>query len=227
MKEALREVLYEDDVIDTLSAGIFNRIADKLAALVEVAVRDMCSGYETRIEALDARLTALEEVNQRVNKLVAERTDELEQYQRRTSLRIFGIEEKMGEDTDKIVSAFMSSKLGIEIQPNDLCRTHRVGRPPRQTTRGEGGSPPPRRHRAILVKFATYNVRGRVFAAKRELKNSGFVITEDLTSTRRKVYLDAVTKFGKNNVWTIDGVVKWKGGDGKICRATTTEDLLQ
>lgn len=227
LKEALREALRDSDVADSLSANILERLTQKLVALVDVAVEEACKKFENALSTLASRVGALENENNRINKLVAQRTDELEQYQRRTSLRIFGIEERKGESTDEIVSEFFKSKLGVTVETYDLCRTHRVGPPPRPRSRreGEGGSPPPPRHRAILVKFSTYNVRRYVFSAKKKLKDSGYVITEDLTSIRRKLFLDAVQMYGKRNVWSIDGVIKWKGADGVIHRATTAEEL--
>ncbi len=45
VKEALREVLCESDV-DTLSAGILDRLGQKIVGLVNVAVRD--NDYENR-----------------------------------------------------------------------------------------------------------------------------------------------------------------------------------
>jgi exosome complex exonuclease DIS3/RRP44 len=226
IKEALRDVLSEGDTVKKLSAKILDEIESRLTSLVDAAVEVKCARIEGHIAALEQRIVDLERENGLVNKLVVHRTDELEQYQRRTSLRIFGLPETKGEQTDDIVSGFLKSKLGVDVEPYDLCRTHRVGPPPRRPKQtSPGQSPPPPRHRAILVKFATYNVRRQVFSAKSKLKGTGYVICEDLTSIRRQVFLDAVAMHGKGNVWSIDGVIKWKGADGSIHRATSKSDL--
>ncbi|KAK3930020.1 RNA-directed DNA polymerase from mobile element jockey [Frankliniella fusca] len=101
VKEALREVLRESEVVDNLSANILDRLEQKIVALVDNAVRDKCEEYDNLLESLEARMKALEKETAHVNKLAAQRTDELEQYQRRTSLRFFGIPETRGEDTDE------------------------------------------------------------------------------------------------------------------------------
>ena len=55
------------------------------------------------------------------------------------------------------------------------------------------------------MKFAKYNVRGRVFRGKRKLKGTGKSITESLTTKRIGQLNDAREKYGFNNVWSYDG----------------------
>ena len=50
------------------------------------------------------------------------------------------------------------------------------------------------------MKFAKYNVRGRVFRGKRKLKGTGKSITESLTTKRIGQLNDAREKYGFNNV---------------------------
>ena len=68
--------------------------------------------------------------------------DEHEQYSRRNSLRIW-IKEKEtpGEVTNQVVTDY-AKKVGVELQPGDIDRTHRVGKP--------GDKPRP-----IIVKFTS------------------------------------------------------------------------
>ena len=54
------------------------------------------------------------------------------------------------------------------------------------------------------MKFAKYNVRGRVFRGKRKLKGTGKSITESLTTKRIGQLNDAREKYGFNNVWSYD-----------------------
>ena len=55
----------------------------------------------------------------------------------------------------------------------------------------------------IVVKFARYDVRGRVFKEKRKLKGTVKTITESLTTKRRIGQLnDAREKNGYNDVWS-------------------------
>ncbi|KAJ4447843.1 hypothetical protein ANN_09851 [Periplaneta americana] len=92
------------------------------------------------------------------------KVDDLEQYQRRQCVRIFGIEEEVGENTDKLVVE-LATNIGVELKVEDIDRSHRVGR----TTRD--GRP-----RTIIVKFCSYRKRSEVFFNKKRLKGSGMTL---------------------------------------------------
>ena len=87
--------------------------------------------------------------------------DDLEQHGRRDSLRISGIPENPEHDnTDEAVLKICNEmKVEPQVEPRDIAVSHRVGK-------SATGRP-----REILVKFATRNVRERVFKARTELKN--------------------------------------------------------
>jgi hypothetical protein len=55
------------------------------------------------------------------------RTDDLEQYGRRHSLRISGIPESHKEHTDMLICEFLKNELNIEINMGNIDRSHRVG----------------------------------------------------------------------------------------------------
>ena len=55
------------------------------------------------------------------------RTDDLEQYGRRHSLRISGIPESQKEHTDMLICEFLKNELNIEINMGNIDRFHRVG----------------------------------------------------------------------------------------------------
>lgn len=61
------------------------------------------------------------------------RTDYLEQYQRRNNLRVFGINETDGEDTDKLLINMFMEKLDVDI-PVWTCPTEAVRSPSRTRT---------------------------------------------------------------------------------------------
>ena len=60
------------------------------------------------------------------------------------------------------------------------------------------------------MKFARYNVTGRVFHEKRKLKGTGKSITESLTTKRIGQLNDAREKYVFNNVWSYDGKISYK-----------------
>ena len=130
------------------------------------------------------------------------RVDDLEQYSRRQCLRIFGVEEKDGEDTDKIVME-VAEKVGVTVQLTDIDRSHRVG-----VKRGD-------RPRPLIAKFVSYRNRNELFRNKRKLKNSGITIREDLTKVRYNLLQEAIKKYGFQHVCTVDGAVIVKSGETK------------
>ncbi len=128
---------------------------------------------------------------------VQQRTDELEQYSRRNTIRIAGAPEDEDDNTE-------TTALGIlqmaheRLAFSDIDRVHRVGR--REPGRG----------RDILVKFLSYWDKNKVIAGRRRLKldNTKIYINEDLTQYRSKLYKSTrdLRKAGKiEATWTRDG----------------------
>ena len=60
--------------------------------------------------------------------------DDLEQYTRRTNIRIYGIPESNvenadpREDTDIPPTNFVKEELGVDLKPEDISRSQRVGK---------------------------------------------------------------------------------------------------
>ena len=54
--------------------------------------------------------------------------DSQEQYSRRNCLLVHGIEEKEGEQTDKVIIDTVVEKMNIAITSDDLERSHRIGK---------------------------------------------------------------------------------------------------
>ena len=78
--------------------------------------------------------------------------DELEQYTRKNSVRLTGLNEATNENVYDIVMPVFNEEMGEKID-----RIHRVGKPD------------PTRRRSILVKFATYRSKKRVVTNGRYL----------------------------------------------------------
>jgi hypothetical protein len=102
-------------------------------------------------------VTALKQENQRLNRLLEKKCEELEQYERRNAIRIRNV--TIGDipkvslpsgkemlDTDAYVRNLCMDKLRVNITENGIGRSHLTG--------------PPRNNGlcSILVKFATYNI---------------------------------------------------------------------
>ena len=138
-----------------------------------------------------------------MNKKIEEpenKIDRQEQYSRRNCILIHGIAENKEENTDQQAIDFINDSLDIKINEIDIDRSHRIGRYDKAKKKA----------RPIIVKFAKYNVRGRVFREKRNLKGTGKSITESLTIKRIGQLNDAREKYGFNNVWSYDGKILYK-----------------
>lgn len=106
-----------------------------------------------------------------------------------SSIAISGLPEVPGEDTDSAVLA-IAQELDVSLTPSDIDRSHRVGR-----LDDNGAGSRGRRSRDIIVKFATYNARQRLYVKRKNLRETeslkNIFINEDLTKKRSKLLYDA------------------------------------
>ena len=135
-------------------------------------------------------------MNERIEEL-ENKIDRQEQYSRRNCVLTHGIAENKEESIDQQAIDFINENLDIKIDEIDIDKSHRIGRYDRRKKKA----------RPIIVKFARYNVRGRVFREKRKLKGTGKTITESLTTKRIGQLNDSREKYGFNNVWSYDGKI--------------------
>lgn len=176
-------------------------ITDLIQKVTESCLQKFSSNMESKMDAMfskfDKKFECLQEmVSNNMRKLSAaeKKIDQLEQYSRKNNLRLFGIPEANSENTDNLIVNLCKEKLGIDINKEDIDRSHRVGSDNKTT-------------RAILVKFVSYRVKNDVYRKKKLLKGSKIVIKEDITKHRMELYQKAVDKYGQRMVWTSDGKI--------------------
>lgn len=63
------------------------------------------------------------------------KNDDLKQYTRRKNLRISGIPENVRENADDMVNDFFTNTIKVEVDMNEIDRSHRVERPGSKLTR--------------------------------------------------------------------------------------------
>jgi len=182
-------------------------ISTKVAAM-EKSVTFISDNFDKQLvintnleKEIDKLKTELKSANDRN----ADGIDSLEQYSRRNCVVLHGVPEKEKEDTDQLFINKIQEHLGVEVKVRDIDRSHRLG-----AKRSDGSG------RAIIVKFARYNVRARVFREKRKLKSTGLMLTESLTKKRVAMLNAARDKFGKMNVWSSDGEIMVLKGEQKV-----------
>lgn len=225
VSKVIDPTIIADIVNKHLASGVVvDRIIEKLTAdlktVVEEAVRSALSDVNREVSRLSAEVAKLSAVVGELDGKLVERTDELEQYQRRNNIRIFGIKETAGEDTDRIVVDLCREKLGLQgVSLEALSRTHRVGRTPKPGPNGE------QRHRPIIVRFTSYRDRRVVVDSKKRLKGTGIVIREDLTTLRLELLRKVTAVYGVRSTWSQDGRIMWIDKDGVRGTATRLGDL--
>ena len=119
---------------------------------------------------------------------------------------IHGVEENRNEDTDTLSINIINEHLGLDVQPSDIDRTHRIGNKHQARKKG----------RAIIIKFTWYKTRKKVFMNKRKFKEANISVTESLTSLRMANLKDVRDDYRFNKVWTSDGrIMVMKEGSAK------------
>ena len=200
-------------------------LTDEINRLVEQRVA-------IAIEPIKRELTQLQtEVKQQTL-----RNDDLEQYSRRSCLRVSGIVETTNEDVNKIVLD-LGTRVGANISPEDIDRAHRVGMPVDAGAVVEGAgidiSDQPReqhRNREIIIKFSNYGARLRFLKGRAALRdqNAKIYINEDLTKKRKNIVYEC-RKLKKAKIitktWVYNGNVYVQDRSDNKVRVTSIEDI--
>ncbi|MEW8546410.1 MAG: hypothetical protein AB2693_23070 [Candidatus Thiodiazotropha sp.] len=164
------------------------------------------------------------------------RNDELEQYSRRSCLRISGIPETANEDVSKVVLD-IARRMGADIKPDDIDRTHRVGiaRGLNVNQNGENEMADERRatrHRGreIIIKFNNYSARLKMLRGRASLREqrANIYINEDLTKTRKDLAYECRRLVKAKLVaktWVYNGNVYLQDRSNNKIRVTNLEDL--
>lgn len=190
---------------------------------VEATADLVCSKLEAKfahlhrlLESKDKRIADLEKT---VEQLTLKQ-DDVEQYSRRTSVRISGIPETQTED---VAAISMDIFKVLDVSPPVINRVHRIG--PKRTV---PDAPP----RPILCQFLSYGDKAEVMKRKKLLKERqrGVYISEDLTRRRASILYQARTLVRQKKIrasWSSDGVILILDNRNTIRRIVSAEDLTK
>ena len=196
--------------IDARVTEFTNEITAKVAE-VEKSVEFVAEEFDKQKKTnklLESQIANLKEELRASIAASIEATDALEQYSRRNCALLHGVPERKDEKTDNLFIKTIADHLGVGVKARDIDRSHRIGA---KRTNGTA--------RPIIVKFARYNVRARVFKEKRKFKGTKLMLTESLTKRRVSLLNEARDRFGKENVWSSDGEIL-TSKDGKTYNVT-------
>ena len=136
MLDAIKEALQDDNVV----AGLAKRI--DLVVTETIAAR--LNAVDKSLRDKDEQIKQLEEQVKRVNAQL----DHIEQYSRRSSVRVTGIKEQDGEDLDRILTNLMDDMDVQDMNINNINCMHRVG--PRNSLTNKNNA------RQIIIQFKDY-----------------------------------------------------------------------
>ena len=111
-------------------------------------------------------------------KYLENQLDHQEQYSCKNCILIHDITETQNKNTDDISLRTINEHLELELTEKELDRTHRISNP-------KSGN---KRPRPIIVKFACYNIRRKVFVNKKRLINIGISITVSLAKYSMQIF---------------------------------------
>lgn len=125
------------------------------------------------------------------------RINDLEQYTRRNSVRIYGIDdqnnrETPAETTSKIIQMF-NNNLEIQVKEYDIDIAHRLG-----PFKSDANRP-------NICKFLSRTLRTEVIRARRKLKGTRIIIKDDLTLKNQKLLQEAAAVGNVQSAWSDNG----------------------
>ena len=217
----------------------------EISDIIKGQLPDIKAAIKTEVtastKALTTEIQSLRTENEKLRKDVDDLTkrlskaesdnDALEQYTRRNSVRISGVPEDFnGENTDGIVLK-IAEELEVPLNPCDIDRSHRVGKVDNKRRSAPGASP---RHRDIIVKFATYNAKQRLFQKRMDLREieerQNVFVNEDLTRTRSKLLYNARTLMRAKTLksaYSSDGKIFIRDNDDNRLVVKSDSDILE
>ena len=196
----LADGLMKDGVLDAIKQNVYDACAldnEKFSSAVE--------SLERRVDELDGD-----------NRALRDELDAMEKYSRRNCLVVHGIPETKEDSRDAVLHVF-NGQLNVPVTPQCIDRSHRLGR----------FQPSSNKPRPVIVKFVSYETRRQVFSAKRRLKGSKIVVTENLTKRRSEILNQTKTQPDVKAAWTTDGRIVCLLDNGEKRTILTERDLDQ
>ncbi|CAC5426687.1 unnamed protein product [Mytilus coruscus] len=162
------------------------------------------------------------------NKKLREDVDAVEQYGRRSLIRISGVPEPNDERNTTEVVRKIISDIDPEFKGVDILRSHRVGK----LSNPDDNSVP--KHRQIIVRLSEPGVKFRILKCRKNLKETAnfksVYINEDLTMLRNNILYHCRKLLKKNKIkqlWTTNGKLCMLDKQDQFYDVTTTTRFVQ
>ena len=123
--------------------------------------------HDSTISVLQTGIKALKDENDCYKKKLAAldaKYESLEQYTRRQSLRVDGVEISRNETSDKIVTVVenLMKEVGMQVSPLHIDKAHKIG--PKYYNNGK-------KFQSIIVKFVNFRTRTEFYQKRKQIKN--------------------------------------------------------
>nr|XP_054761408.1 uncharacterized protein LOC129267808 [Lytechinus pictus] len=211
--QVMQDLLKNQEFISLLESTVGNAIEKKMGELLKsiesiqgelFELKSDAERKDKEIERCKEKITQQEQNILRLEHSV----NNMEQYSRRSCLRIFGLQEKRGENTDTLVKEAVTAKLGVSLDNmKDIDRSHRTGRTPVSAQPGSSstsGTDKPK-PRPIIVKLTSYRKKREILQNRKKLKGTKIVIAEDLTMKNQKLISQTRSSKSVKTAWSSDG----------------------
>ena len=189
---AIKKLASKDDIESVkILISEQNKVIEILTSEVNT-LEKITHNQNDKIVTLEDKINKLEdrfegEISFLKNKITLSdrKNDDLEQYGRRTSLRIDGLEFNEGESVSQCedkVKSYLKEYLKLDVIDGEFDRIHRIGK----VMKVEGSG---KNVKQIIVKFKSFDTRSKVFRGRD--KNSKVKVRLDLTIRRYKLLATA------------------------------------
>lgn len=211
---SLPELIMKSLSSENIMTNLVPLIAEAIKPTVEQAVQTVFSSLQATIhqqaEIIESQKQQIDILSNKINEQnnfnndlqkeiwrLEEAHDDLEQYGRRNTLRFHNCPApEANKGTDDIVISICREKFNLELQEDDIFRSHPIGR-----IKANG-------RRQIICRFKNWKIKNSIYSQKKQLKESGIFITEDLTRYRQSIIQELIKGKRANKVhsfWTSDG----------------------
>ena len=231
MKEKLDSIIAHLDTLATKDD--ISTIKHEMQTLTQTFVEkvEQLEGRVFEVEAkwdeIETEITSLRKHNEELKNCLKENeklhkqnlveTNDIQQYTRRWNIRIFKVPEKQNETPAECINKIcdiIKDKVKVNVTSEDIEVAHRTGK-----------TDSFHRQRPIIVRFLDRKKRDLLITNRRNLKNQGIVIAEDLTPSNYKIYRQAFKHSACANAWTTNGKIFAKLKNGVSIKLDINTDV--
>ena len=186
------------EIVQEIKTAILDDITEVKGRVFDLEIEN--GALKDRLAKLEkAHMT--EQENSKSAKVYAVEND---QYARRCNMVVFGLAEIRNEDPITLVANLLKSKLRIQVNDRDLEICHRLGTRTLNKTR------------PMIVKFRYRDQKYDTMKARKALKGTGIVLSEDMCSEMQALQRELQNHPGVSSTWTWNGKLFAKNLNGVI-----------